>query len=135
MNVYKTFRRRPERLLNILCTFNLRPASTGTCDSSRAHIKWNLPTNLLFSAHFWIPRQFTFISHLINTTGFELSCKSSFTKIPNGKKLPTFLSLLLFFFTFLMFLCTVTSQKFRFTSQYAKCKVTIRTQQISSCVI
>ena len=25
LNVYKTFRRRPGRLLNILCKFNLRP--------------------------------------------------------------------------------------------------------------
>ena len=32
LNVHKTFRRRPERLLNFLCTFNLRPKSTG---------KWN----------------------------------------------------------------------------------------------
>ena len=29
LNVYKTFRRRPGRLLNVLCTFNLRPVSTG----------------------------------------------------------------------------------------------------------
>ena len=29
MNVHKTFRRRPGRLLNVLCTFNLRPVSTG----------------------------------------------------------------------------------------------------------
>ena len=29
LNVYKTFRRRSGRLLNILCTFNLRPVSTG----------------------------------------------------------------------------------------------------------
>ena len=29
LNVHKTFRRRPGRLLNVLCTFNLRPASTG----------------------------------------------------------------------------------------------------------
>ena len=27
LNVYKTFRRRPRRLLNVLCTFNLRPVS------------------------------------------------------------------------------------------------------------
>ena len=27
--VHKTFRRRPGRLLSILCTFNLRPVSTG----------------------------------------------------------------------------------------------------------
>ena len=29
LNVYKTFRRRPWRLPNVLCTFNLRPVSTG----------------------------------------------------------------------------------------------------------
>ena len=29
LNVHKTFRRRPGRLLNILCTFNLRTVSTG----------------------------------------------------------------------------------------------------------
>ena len=29
LSVHKTFRRRPERLLNVLCTFNLRPMSTG----------------------------------------------------------------------------------------------------------
>ena len=28
MNVHKTFRRRPLRLLNVLCTFKLRPVST-----------------------------------------------------------------------------------------------------------
>ena len=29
LNVHKTFRRRPGRLLNILCMLNLRPVSTG----------------------------------------------------------------------------------------------------------
>ena len=29
MNVHKTFKRHPGRLLNFLCTFNLRPVSTG----------------------------------------------------------------------------------------------------------
>ena len=29
LNVHKTFRRRPGRLLSALCTFNLRPVSTG----------------------------------------------------------------------------------------------------------
>ena len=29
LNVYKMFRRRPGRLLNVLCTFNLRSVSTG----------------------------------------------------------------------------------------------------------
>ena len=30
LNVRKTLRRRPGRLLNVLCAFNLRPVSTGT---------------------------------------------------------------------------------------------------------
>ena len=30
LNVHKTFRRRPGRLLNVLCTFSLRPVSIGT---------------------------------------------------------------------------------------------------------
>ena len=30
LNVHKTFRRRTGRLLNVLCTFNLRPMSTGS---------------------------------------------------------------------------------------------------------
>ena len=30
LNAHKTFRRRPGRRLNVLCTFNLRPVSTGT---------------------------------------------------------------------------------------------------------
>ena len=29
LNVHKTFRRRPGRLPNVLCTFNLRPVSAG----------------------------------------------------------------------------------------------------------
>ena len=29
LNVHKTFRRRPRRLQNVLCTFNLRPLPTG----------------------------------------------------------------------------------------------------------
>ena len=29
MNVHKTFRRRSGRLVNVLCTFSLRPVSTG----------------------------------------------------------------------------------------------------------
>ena len=30
LNVHKTFRRRPGLLLNVLCTFDLLPVSTGT---------------------------------------------------------------------------------------------------------
>ena len=42
LNVYKTFRRRLGRLLNVLSTFNLRPVSTGKAVTS-THI---------FVAHF-----------------------------------------------------------------------------------
>ena len=34
LNIHKTFRRRPGRLLNVLCTFNLRLVSTGTINFS-----------------------------------------------------------------------------------------------------
>ena len=34
LNVHKTFRRRSGRLLYVLCTFNLRPVSTGMNDYS-----------------------------------------------------------------------------------------------------
>ena len=36
LNVHKTFRKRPGRLLNVLCTFNLRPVSTGY--AGRPHV-------------------------------------------------------------------------------------------------
>ena len=35
LNVHKTLRRRPERLLNVLCTFNLRIVSTGILSFSK----------------------------------------------------------------------------------------------------
>ena len=35
LKVYKTFRRLPRRLLNVLCTFNLRPVSTGLLNFRR----------------------------------------------------------------------------------------------------
>ena len=37
LNVHKMFRRRPGRLLNVLCTFNLGPVSTGV----HSHIDLN----------------------------------------------------------------------------------------------
>ena len=39
MNVHKTFRRRPRRILNILCTFNLRPVFTGKSSNWYNHNK------------------------------------------------------------------------------------------------
>ena len=53
LNVHKTFRRRPGRLLNVLCTFNLRLVSTG---SGHAHVFTFITRslNLLFG----IPQSF-----------------------------------------------------------------------------
>ena len=49
LNVHKTFRRRPGCLLNVLCTFNLRPVSTGmNCFSSYFFIN-NLWSGLKYS--------------------------------------------------------------------------------------
>ena len=42
LNVHKTFRRRPGRLLNVLCTFNLRPASTGLLSKNNLELFWLL---------------------------------------------------------------------------------------------
>ena len=41
-NVRKTFRRRPRRLLNVLCTFNLGPVSTGLVDKTLMHLSHNI---------------------------------------------------------------------------------------------
>ena len=37
LNVHKTFRRRPGRLLNVSFTFNLGPVSTGKMEKFEAH--------------------------------------------------------------------------------------------------
>ena len=44
-NVHKTFRRRPEHLLNVLCTFNLRPVSTGCAFINKIIMKYVLKKN------------------------------------------------------------------------------------------
>ena len=44
-NVHKTFRRRPGHLLNILCTFNLRPVSTGCAFINKIIMKYVLKKN------------------------------------------------------------------------------------------
>ena len=40
LNVHKTFRRRPGRPLNVLCTFNLRPVSTGRNQNKLKMMNW-----------------------------------------------------------------------------------------------
>ena len=39
LNVHKTLRRRPGRLLNVFCTFNLRPMSTRAVPASKDLLK------------------------------------------------------------------------------------------------
>ena len=53
LNVHKTFRRRPGRLLNVLCTFNLRPVSIGSM-SFDFYVDRNLCSNcsIRFSNYF-----------------------------------------------------------------------------------
>ena len=45
LNVNKAFRRRPGRLLNVLCTFNLRPVSMGIIEK-RKTVKSSLETQV-----------------------------------------------------------------------------------------
>ena len=57
LKVYRTFRKRPERLLNVLCTFNLRPQSTGhifyiKVSFSAVHLSVNKFDNVCLSETF-----------------------------------------------------------------------------------
>ena len=47
LNIHKTFKRRPGRLLNVLCTFNLRPVSRGNGDLNNAFISEQSKLTLL----------------------------------------------------------------------------------------
>ena len=49
MNVHKTFRRRPGPLLNVLCTFNLHPVSTGLWVSNSGKSRGKTTKNRIFS--------------------------------------------------------------------------------------
>ena len=51
LNVHKTFRRRPGRLLNVLCMFNLRPVSTGFQSHDQEESKLNSNINANSGAH------------------------------------------------------------------------------------
>ena len=59
LNVYKTLRLCPGRLLNVLCTFNLRPVSTGNVqcmasnsENDNANIEIILHNGKLFAFYF-----------------------------------------------------------------------------------
>ena len=59
LNVHKTFRGRPGRLLNVLCTFNLRPVS----------MRWSLPAfykSFEKSKSKWLTPQFQYILIVLN---------------------------------------------------------------------
>ena len=43
LNAHKTFRRRSGRLLNVLCTFSLRPVSAGTSSVFHVETTWKRP--------------------------------------------------------------------------------------------
>ena len=47
LNVHKTFRRRPVRLLNVLCTFNIRPVSTGISSMKNELLTLSLKCHIL----------------------------------------------------------------------------------------
>ena len=42
LNVHKTFRRGPGRILDVLCTFNLRPVSTGLSEQCQGRFAFAL---------------------------------------------------------------------------------------------
>ena len=54
-NVHKTFRRRPGPLLNVLCTFNLRPVPKGNVKTNRmATPKWTYHKEWSFASNYFI---------------------------------------------------------------------------------
>ena len=55
LNVQNSFRRRPGRLLNVLCTFNFRPVSTGIMIHSLTTSHWT-------TSH-WIASMFVYLLH------------------------------------------------------------------------
>ena len=64
LNVHKTFRRRARRLLNVLCTFNLRPVSTG-----HRRVTKKIKKRQVFSYDFYTIFQNTFLTtHFHETT-------------------------------------------------------------------
>ena len=54
LNVHKTFRRRLGRLLNVLCTFNLRPMSTGWVSKYWSGISAKISKCLSIYFHFMV---------------------------------------------------------------------------------
>ena len=64
LNVYKTFRRCPGRLLNVLCTFNLRPVSTGSAQKKKLiAATCELNPKTIFEEHISSQNVATYILH------------------------------------------------------------------------
>ena len=70
LNVHKTFGRRPGRLLNVLCTFNLRPLSTGHETQSN----YGTITHSLFSWNFIKLHSINFFLLLLASWSSSESC-------------------------------------------------------------
>ena len=105
LNVHQTFRRRHERLLNVLYTFNLRPVSTGK-------VTWKLFHNLF-------ERVFSLDANLhIMGGGWEV-LKNNHKKIENFVN-RSFLS------SYFSYEYAIKSWQFMFTVNHtiAKCKTT-----------
>ena len=67
LNVHKMSRRRPGRLLNVLCTFNLRPLSTGLFAIFNNSKDWGIvkPDLTILYLKEWM---------LINGKSFQVKC-------------------------------------------------------------
>ena len=105
LNAHKTFRRRPERLLNVLCTFNLLPVFTGlTVLFKGKDTLWNISFTVFyvdFTVYLIINFQlicFSMLSLNISVKeifGFQ-KLKISFSEILFQKKTPHASLVLLF---------------------------------------
>ena len=71
LNVHKTFRRRPERLLNVLCTFNLRPVSTGK--KSLGNVCVTLSSEIFRVVVLQTKKLFQFLLLTVNSYSLELA--------------------------------------------------------------
>ena len=84
LNVHKTFKRRPGRLLNVLCTFNLHPVSTGETDFKKSvAYKKSVYIQLSWIFHLSISYQYGFLPDKYVSRG----CAITFEKTSHKKVL------------------------------------------------
>ena len=68
LNVHKTFRRGPGRLLNVLCTFSLRLVSTRLTISNDRELNWSLGIRFeRLNSSLWLPKNVTYIMFIMVT--------------------------------------------------------------------